>query len=83
MTRKTTLLGKHVHDERVKRGMTLEQLSEELGVSTSTVSRLERGMTKGAENGTRIAAAVTKWLGITPQQAWQEFITDAETEVGK
>ncbi|MDY3926808.1 MAG: helix-turn-helix transcriptional regulator [Anaerotignum sp.] len=57
-----------VRERRKELGMTLEQLSHESGVSTSTLSDVERGIEPKVKTAQRIAHA----LGRSVDDLWPE-----------
>jgi transcriptional regulator with XRE-family HTH domain len=69
-------LGQLIYDKRKREGLTLEQAAEQSGISTATLSRLERLRQPHTGPGnaerrhvpepdTRTLAAVTRWLGVS------------------
>lgn len=53
-------LGDRLRKMRLERGMTLNQVKEETGVSVATLSRIERGSASNIKSGT--LDAVSKWI---------------------
>lgn len=61
-------LGRLIREKRKAESLTLEDVANETGVSTSTISRLER-LFPGVKNknitpDTRTLTALTRWLGV-------------------
>lgn len=67
--------GKILRDFRLKKKMTQEQLSENLGISLKYISRIENG-----NNGVKTQTLINymNLLGITPNLIYKPFITDKE-----
>jgi len=54
-------LGARLHQERQKRGLTLQDVSAETGISVATLSRIERGACKTLKSDTLVILA--DWMG--------------------
>ena len=63
------VIGKILKDFRVKRGLTQEQLSEEVEISLKYISRIENG-----NNGIKTHMNL---LGIQPNTIYKDFITNS------
>ena len=59
-------LGQRLRRVREERGLTLEKLWTEIGVSIATLSRIERGGSKEIDGGTLIL--LCRWLGARPEE---------------
>lgn len=59
-------LGQRLRRVRAQRGLTLERLFSETGVSVATISRIERGGSKEIEAGTLVS--LCKWMGVRPEE---------------
>ena len=57
-------LAERLRATRRERGKTLQDVAAEVGVSIATLSRIERGETRGVEGDTLLALA--KWLKLPP-----------------
>lgn len=57
-------LGEKLRAERDKKGMTLQGVSDETGVSVPTLSRIERGAAKGLSSDTYVV--LSRWVGMDP-----------------
>ena len=55
--------GERLRKTRIKRGLTLQQLSDEIHVSVPTLSRIERGDANEIESKTLLTLA--KWMGVS------------------
>lgn len=55
--------GERLRKERLKRGLTLQEVSDQAGVSVPTLSRIERGEAAEIESNTLIALA--KWMRVS------------------
>ena len=66
------VIGKILKDFRVKRGLTQEQLSEEVEISLKYISRIENG-----NNGIKTQTLIRymNLLGIQPNTIYKDFIT--------
>src|SRR4051794_27856447 len=62
-------LGERLLKERKARGLTLEEVAKETGVSIPTLSRVERGESRGLKGETLIK--LTEWTG-TPSKLWKK-----------
>lgn len=69
-------LGERLRAARKKRGMTLEQVAAETGISVPTLSRIERGAAKGLQSENLIA--LSEWLG-TSVKLWKKAAAVAST----
>lgn len=63
------LLGERLRKVRNERGMTLEGVYKETGISVPTLSRLERGDAKGLQGETLIT--LSNWIG-TSAKLWKK-----------
>jgi transcriptional regulator with XRE-family HTH domain len=68
-----TPFGDHIRRLRETRGLSQEDLAQRAGVSRSTLSALERGLTKGVDFSTLAMLAVV--LGIRPAQLMVDDLT--------
>lgn len=59
-------LGQRLRRVREKRGLTLERLWNETGVSIATLSRVERGGSKEIDGGTLVQ--LCRWMGVQPEE---------------
>jgi transcriptional regulator with XRE-family HTH domain len=59
-------LGQRLHRAREERGLTLERLWKETGVSIATLSRVERGGSKEIDGGTLVQ--LCRWMGVRPEE---------------
>jgi transcriptional regulator with XRE-family HTH domain len=59
-------LGQRLRRVREQRGLTLERLFNETGVSVATISRVERGGSKDIDAGTLVG--ICKWMGARPEE---------------
>ena len=68
------VIGKILKDFRVKRGLTQEQLSEEVEISLKYISRIENG-----NNGIKTQTLIRymNLLGIQPNTIYKDFITNS------
>lgn len=68
------VIGKILKDFRVKRGLTQEQLSEEVEISLKYISRIENG-----NNGIKTQTLIRymNLLGIQPNTIYKYFITNS------
>ena len=68
------VIGKILKDFRVKRGLTQEQLSEEVEISLKYISRIENG-----NNGIKTHTLIRymNLLGIQPNTIYKDFITNS------
>lgn len=68
------VIGKILKDFHVKRGLTQEQLSEEVEISLKYISRIENG-----NNGIKTQTLIRymNLLGIQPNTIYKDFITNS------
>jgi transcriptional regulator with XRE-family HTH domain len=59
-------LGQRLRRVRAQRGLTLEKLFSETGVSVATISRIERGGSKEIDAGTLVS--LCEWMGVRPEE---------------
>ena len=59
-------LGQRLRQIRKDRGLTLRQVSEQTGISTATLSRIERGAVRGLESDTLLM--LSEWMGTEVEQ---------------
>lgn len=66
------VLGQLCAQRRAQEGLTLRDIEREIGVSASSLSRLENGRIVNAEH----VAALVRWLGLTTEQIFGATIVD-------
>jgi transcriptional regulator with XRE-family HTH domain len=59
-------LGQRLRRVREERGFTLQRLSKQTGVSTATLSRVERGGSRDIDGGTLVR--LCEWMGVQPKE---------------
>lgn len=75
-----TEMGLIIHEERIKKGMTMEQLANQLGVGRSAINKWEKGYVQNIKRST--IKKLAEIFGVTPAylMGYETFETAAEFE---
>src|SRR5205809_1097619 len=63
-------LGERLRGRRLERELTLQQVSEQTGISVATLSRIERGAAKSLKSDTLLT--LTEWMGTEVEMLRKE-----------